>query len=143
MYNKVILMGRITKDIEIKTTPSGVAVTSFSIAVDRRVKSKDGEKVTDFIDCVAWRQTADFISRFFCKGKLILIEGELQTRTYTDKNGNNRKAVEVIVDQASFTGEKRQTDSSPVAQEQRPEQSAPPEQYEQLPGESTGDDYPF
>lgn len=137
MYNKVILMGRITRDIEIKTTPSGKAVTSFSIAVDRRVQSKDGEKITDFIDCVAWRQTADFISRFFSKGKLILIEGELQTRTYTDKNGNNRKAVEVIVDRASFTGEKA------GAQEQRPEQSAPPEQYEQLPGESTGDDYPF
>lgn len=137
MYNRVILMGRITKDIELKTTPSGLSVTSFSIAVDRRVKSKDGEKVTDFIDCVAWRQTADFISRFFGKGKLILLEGELQTRTYTDKNGNNRKAVEVIVDRASFTGEKA------GAQEQRPEQSAPPEQYEQLPGESTGDDYPF
>lgn len=137
MYNKVILMGRITHDIEIKTTPSGISVTSFSIAVDRRVQSKDGEKVTDFIDCVAWRQTADFISRFFSKGKLILIEGELQTRTYTDKNSNNRKAVEVIVDRASFTGEKA------GAQEQRPEQSAPPEQYEQLPGESTGDDYPF
>lgn len=137
MYNKVILMGRITKDIEIKTTPSGISVTSFSIAVDRRIQSKDGEKVTDFIDCVAWRQTADFIARFFSKGKLILLEGELQTRTYTDKNGNNRKAVEVIVDRASFTGEKA------GAQEQRPEQSAPPEQYEQLPGESTGDDYPF
>lgn len=137
MYNKVILMGRITKDIEIKTTPSGNAVTSFSIAVDRRVKSKDGEKVTDFIDCVAWRQTADFIARFFGKGKAILIEGELQTRTYTDKNGNNRNVVEVIVDRASFTGEKA------GAQEQRQEQSAPPEQYEQLPGESTGDDYPF
>lgn len=137
MYNKVILMGRITRDIEIKTTPSGISVTSFSIAVDRRVQSKDGEKVTDFIDCVAWRQTADFIARFFGKGKLILLEGELQTRTYTDKNGNNRKAVEVIVDRASFTGEKA------GAQEQRHEQSAPPEQYEQLPGESTGDDYPF
>lgn len=143
MYNKVILMGRITHDIEIKTTPSGVAVTSFSIAVDRRVKSKDGEKVTDFIDCVAWRQTADFIARFFGKGKAILIEGKLQTRSYTDKNGTAHKVVEVVVDQAAFTGEKRQTDSSPVAQEQRHEQSAPPEQYEQLPGESTGDDYPF
>jgi single-strand DNA-binding protein len=136
MYNKVILMGRITRDIEIKTTPSGKAVTSFSIAVDRRIQSKDGEKVTDFIDCVAWRQIADFIARFFSKGKLILIEGELQTRTYTDKNGNNRKAVEVIVDRASFTGEKA------GAQEQRQEQSAPPEQYEQQAADS-GDDYPF
>ena len=136
MYNRIILMGRITKDIELKTTPSGLSVTSFSIAVDRP-GGKDKERATDFIDCVAWRQTADFIARFFSKGKLILVEGELQTRTYTDKNGNNRKAVEVIVDRASFTGEKA------GAQEQRHEQSAPPEQYEQLPGESTGDDYPF
>lgn len=128
MYNKVILMGRITHDIEIKTTPSGKTVTSFSIAVDRRVQSKDGEKVTDFI--------ADFIARFFGKGKLILIEGELQTRTYTDKNGNKRNVVEVIVDRASFTGEKA------GAQGQRQEQTAPPEQYEQQTADS-GDDYPF
>lgn len=144
MYNKVILMGRITHDIEIKTTPSGVAVTSFSIAVDRRVQSKDGEKVTDFIDCVAWRQTADFIARFFSKGKLILVEGELQTRTYTDKNGINRKAVEVIVDRASFTGEKK-PQGAPTASGQT---SAPTtQQYSkedfELPAESSGDDYPF
>lgn len=141
MYNKVILMGRITKDIELKTTPSGLSVTSFSIAVDRP-GGKDKERATDFIDCVAWRQTAEFISRFFSKGKAILIEGKLQTRSYTDKNGTAHKVVEVVVDQAAFTGEKRQTDSSPVVQEQsdaEPTQEA----AQELPGEQTTDDYPF
>lgn len=140
MYNKVILMGRITKDIELKTTPSGLSVTSFSIAVDRP-GGKDKERVTDFIDCVAWRQTAEFISRFFSKGKAILIEGKLQTRSYNDKNGTSHKVVEVVVDQAAFTGEKRQTDSSPVVQEQpgaEPAQAAAQEQTA-----DAGDDYPF
>ena len=140
MYNRVILMGRITKDIELKTTPSGLSVTSFSIAVDRP-GGKDKERATDFIDCVAWRQTAEFISRFFSKGKAILIEGKLQTRSYTDKNGTAHKVVEVVVDQAAFTGEKRQTDSSPVVQEQQdaePEQAAAQEQ-----ATDAGDDYPF
>ena len=140
MYNRVIIMGRITKDIELKTTPSGVSVTSFSIAVDRP-GSKDKERATDFIDCVAWRQTAEFISRFFSKGKAILIEGKLQRRSYTDKNGVAHKVVEVVVDQAAFTGEKRQTDSSPVVQEQssaEPAQGATQEQ-----ATDAGDDYPF
>ncbi len=137
MYNKVILMGRITKDIELKTTPSGLSVTSFGIAVDRP-SGKDKERATDFIDCVAWRQTAEFISRFFGKGKAILIEGKLQTRSYTDKNGTAHKVVEVVVDQAAFTGEKRQTDGSSVVQEQpdaEPAQAAAQEQ--------ATDDYPF
>lgn len=140
MYNRVILMGRITHDIELKTTPSGLSVTSFSIAVDRP-GGKDKERATDFIDCVAWRQTADFIARFFSKGKAILIEGKLQTRSYTDKNGTAHKVVEVVVDQAAFTGEKRQTDSSPTVQEQsgaEPAQAAAQEQTT-----DAGDDYPF
>lgn len=141
MYNRVILMGRITKDIELKTTPSGLSVTSLRIAVDRRVQSKDGEKVTDFIDCVAWRQTAEFISRFFSKGKAILIEGKLQTRSYTDKNGTAHKVVEVVVDQAAFTGEKRQTDSSPVVQEQQDAEPTQATAQEQT--ADAGDDYPF
>ena len=140
MYNKVILMGRITKDIELKTTPSGIAVTSFSIAVDRP-GGKDKERATDFIDCVAWRQTAEFISRFFCKGKAILIEGKLQTRSYTDKNGTAHKVVEVVVDQAAFTGEKRQTDSLSAVQEQPGAESAQAAAQEQT--ADAGDDYPF
>lgn len=140
MYNRVVLMGRITKDIELKTTPSGLSVTSFSIAVDRP-GGKDKERATDFIDCVAWRQTADFIARFFSKGKAILIEGKLQTRSYNDKNGTAHKVVEVVVDQAAFTGEKRQTDSSPVAQEQS--DAEPPQAAAQEQATDAGDDYPF
>lgn len=109
MYNKVILMGRITKDLELKTTPSGVAVLSFSLAVERNYAAKGEERQTDFINCVAWRNTAEFISRFFSKGAMILVEGELQTRSYQDKEGNNRTVTEVIVSSSSFTGEKKQT----------------------------------
>lgn len=107
MYNRVILLGRITQDLVLKTTPSGVSVLSFSIAVDRRFQQKGEEKKSDFFNCVAWRQEAEFISRFWSKGRAILIEGELQNRTYDDKNGVKRYVTEVIVDRASFTGEKR------------------------------------
>lgn len=107
MYNKVILMGRITKDLEIKTTPAGVSVLSFSIAVERSYAEKGQERKTDFINCVAWRQTAEFISKFFTKGAMILIEGELQTRQYQNKEGKNITVTEVIVSSSSFTGEKK------------------------------------
>ena len=109
MYNKVILMGRITKDLEIKTTPAGVLVLSFSIAVERSYAEKGQERKTDFINCVAWRNTAEFISKFFTKGSMILIEGELQTRQYQNKEGKNITVTEVIVSSSSFTGEKKPT----------------------------------
>ena len=112
MYNKVILMGRITKDLEIKTTPAGVSVLSFSIAVERNYAPKGEERQTDFINCVAWRQTAEFISKFFVKGSMILVEGELQTRQYQNKDGKNVTVTEVIVSSSSFTGEKKQTVST-------------------------------
>ena len=108
MLNRVILMGRITHDLELRQTPNGVSVLSFSVAVDRSFAKQGEERQTDFIDCVAWRQQAEFISRYFGKGRMIALEGELQTRTYTDKNGNNRKACEVVVDRVSFTGEPKQ-----------------------------------
>ena len=98
MYNKVILMGRITHDLELKTTPSGANVCSFSIAVDRRFQQKGEEKKSDFFNIVAWRQQADFVTRYFGKGRMILVEGELQTRSYTDKNGMNVRVTEVIAD---------------------------------------------
>lgn len=107
MFNKIILMGRLTRDVELKTTTNGISVASFSIAVDRRFQGKGEEKKTDFINCVAWRQTAEFISKYFGKGRCILVEGELQTRTYDDKDGVKRYVSEVIVSQASFTGEKK------------------------------------
>ena len=106
MYNRAILMGRICNDLEVRTTPSGVSVLSFRIAVDRSYQAKGEERKSDFFSCVAWRQTADFISRFFSKGRMILVEGELQTRQYVDKNNVTQNIVELIVDNARFTGEK-------------------------------------
>ena len=106
MYNKVILMGRITHDLELKTTPSGANVCSFSIAVDRRFQQKGEEKKSDFFNIVAWRQQAEFVSKYFQKGSLIAIEGSLQTRQYQDKQGNNRTAVEVVANNINFAGPK-------------------------------------
>ena len=101
MLNRIILMGRLTADPELRTTPSGVSVASFSIAVERNYQS-NGERQTDFINCVAWRQTGEFISRFFQKGRMIAVEGSLQTRKYEDKTGAKRTAYDVVVDQAYF-----------------------------------------
>lgn len=112
MLNKVILMGRITADPELKTTPSGVSVTSFSIAVDRNYVKAGAERQTDFINIVAWRQTAEFVCRYFVKGQLIALDGALQTRTYQDKNGNNRYVTEVLADSVYFTGDRRENNNS-------------------------------
>nr|WP_305119656.1 MULTISPECIES: single-stranded DNA-binding protein [unclassified Ruminococcus] len=105
--NKVILMGRLTTDPELKTTPNGTSVTSFSLAVDRNYVKQGEERKTDFINIVAWRQRAEFICKYFTKGQLIALEGSIETRSYVDKNGNNRTAFEVVVDNAYFTGDKR------------------------------------
>lgn len=102
MINNVTLCGRLTAAPELKTTPSGKSVTAFTIAVDRRFQQKDGERAADFIDCVAWRNTAEFITQYFRKGDPIAVVGEIQTRKYTDKDGNNRKAVEILIEQARF-----------------------------------------
>lgn len=107
--NSVTLMGRLTAAPELKTTQSGVSVTSFSIAVDRKYKAKGEEKKADFIDCVAWRNTAEFICKYFQKGSMIGIEGEIQTRTYTDSNGTNRKVTEILINNASFCESKAST----------------------------------
>ena len=107
MLNHITIMGRLVKDPELRRTQSGVAVCSFTVAVDRDFQSREAaEKQTDFIDVVAWRQTAEFITKWFGKGRMILIEGEMQTRQYTDKNGNPATWYEIIVDNAHFTGEK-------------------------------------
>ncbi len=104
--NKAILVGRLTADPELKSTPNGVNVCSFSVAVDRRFVRAGEERKADFINCVAWRQTAEFISRFFSKGRMIGLVGSIQTRTYNDKDGNKRYATEVVVDEAYFTESK-------------------------------------
>ena len=106
--NKVILGGRLTADIELKTTPSGVSVCTFSLAINRKY-SKEGEQATDFINCVAWRGTAEFISKYFHKGNSICIMGNIQTRSYTDKDGIKRSVTEVIVDEAMFVDSKSET----------------------------------
>ena len=108
MFNKVIMMGRIVNDPELRTTPQGVSVCSFRIAVDRRFQTKGEEKKSDFFNVVIWRQQAEFVSRYFGKGRMILIEGELNTRQYTDKNGNPATWYEIVADRASFTGEAKQ-----------------------------------
>ena len=105
MINNVVLMGRMTGNAEIKTTPSGTSVTSFCIAVDKPYK-QDGERQTDFINIVAWKGTAEFIGRYFKKGDMIAIQGSIQTRNYDDKNGNKRTAVEVVANNVSFCGGK-------------------------------------
>ena len=107
MLNKIFLQGRLVADPELRHTQNGVAVASFRLAVDRDFKDREtGERKADFFNVVAWRQTGEFVSRYFGKGNLILVEGELQTRSYTDKNGNTAYVTEIIVDRSTFTGEK-------------------------------------
>ena len=107
MLNKIFLMGRLTRDPELRRTQSGTAVTSFSLAVDRDFKGQNGEKETDFIDVVAWRNTAEFVSKFFTKGRMAIVEGRLQIRDYTDRDGNKRRAAEVVADTVYFGDSKR------------------------------------
>lgn len=107
MYNRVILLGRITQELQLKTTPQGVSVLTFSVACDRRFQTKGEERKSDFFNCVAWRNEAEFISRYWTKGRPILIEGELQNRSYVDKNGVTRYVTEIIVDRATFTGDSK------------------------------------
>lgn len=102
MYNKAILIGRLVADPELNETPAGVPVSTFRIAVDRAYKNSDGEKQTDFIDIVAWRDRAEFVCNYFSKGKIILVEGQINTRNYIDKNDNKRTAVEVTADNLRF-----------------------------------------
>lgn len=108
MLNKVILMGRITHDLELKQTPGGSSVLSFNIAVDRSYAKQGEDRQTDFISCVAWNKRAEFIEKYFRKGRMIAIEGQLRTRTYDDKNGTRHYITEVYVDNISFTGEAKQ-----------------------------------
>lgn len=110
MINSVILSGRLTADPELKTTGSGISVTSFSVAVNRRYKSGE-DRQTDFITVVAWRSTAEFVTKYFKKGNLIGIEGSIQTRKYQDKDGNNRTAFEVIAERVHFLESKRNSDN--------------------------------
>lgn len=112
MLNRVIIMGRITHDLELKNTPNGISVLAFNVAVDRGYVKQGEERQADFINCVAYKQRAVFISNYFAKGRMIAIEGHLHTRNYDDKNGIKRYVTEVIVDNVSFTGEPKKDSNS-------------------------------
>lgn len=107
MLNKIFIMGRLTRDPELRRTQSGTAVASFALAVDRDYKNADGTKETDFIDCVAWRNSAEFVSKYFSKGRMAVVEGRLQMRDWTDKDGNKRRNAEVVVENIYFGDSKR------------------------------------
>ena len=107
MLNKVVIMGRFTKDPELRRTGSGTAVTSFSLACDRDFKSQSGDKETDFIEAVAWKNTAEFVSKYFSKGRMAVVEGRLQIRDWTDKDGGKRRSAEVVADNVYFADSKR------------------------------------
>ena len=115
MLNRIILMGRLTRDPELRRTQSGTAVTSLSLAVDRDFKSQSGEKETDFIDIVAWRTTAEFVSKYFTKGRMAVVEGRLQLRDWTDKDGNKRRSAEVIANSVYFGDSKKADAAAPNA----------------------------
>lgn len=148
-------MGRICHDLELKTTPNGVAVISFRIAVDRKFQAKGEERKADFFSVVVWRERAEFVAKYFSKGRMILVEGELLTRQYTDKNGMTRDVVEIVADNVSFTGERAAgyepggyTPNREQSQQQQPyggynrynsqpaAASAPPVQQSQLYGQN-------
>lgn len=133
MINNVVLMGRMVADPEIRTTSTGKSVANFRIAVDRAF-SKNGNKEADFITIVAWEKTADFISRYFNKGSMIALRGEIQTRNYEDSSGNKRTATEVLAREVSFCGSKNETNSAPTTM------SAPTPDFEEIPDT---EDLPF
>ncbi len=147
MLNNVVLMGRLTADPELRQTASGIEVTSFSIAIDRGFVRQGEERQTDFINCVAWRQTAKFISSYFHKGSMIAVTGSIQTRNYEDKQGNKRVATEVVVANASFCGSKSETgtqsaprDTSTYSAPAASFSTAAASDFEELQGD---DDLPF
>ena len=113
MLNHITIMGRLTRDPELRRTGSGIAVASFTVAVDRDFGGREGgERETDFIDCVAWRQTGEFVSKYFTKGRMIVVSGRLQIRSWTDKDGNKRRTAEVVADNCYFGDSKREEGSS-------------------------------
>ena len=118
MLNHIVLMGRLTRDPELRHTQNGTAVASFTLAVDRDVKDKEsGEKTTDFIDCVAWRGTAEFVAKWFPKGKLAVVSGRLQIRDWSDKEGNKRKSTEILAEHVYFGDSKKSEGGSTFAEQ--------------------------
>ena len=138
MLNKIILMGRLTRDPELRRTNSGTPVASFTIAVDRDFKSQGGEKETDFIDIVVWRNTAEFVSKYFTKGRMAVVEGRLQIRDWTDKEGGKRRTAEVVADNVYFGDTKKEAQQNNFdALNDRMNQG-----FDEI-GEATESDWPF
>ncbi len=143
MLNRVCLLGRLVADPELRTTSSSISVTSFTVAVSRAYVKSGAEREADFIDIVAWRNTAEFVCKYFRKGQLVALEGSLQTRTYTDRDGNKRKAVEVVADNVYFAEPKRDGYSQPNDSFQAPAPSysnGSSSDFEEIAGD---DDLPF
>lgn len=146
MLNQITIMGRMTSDASLRTTNSGTIVTSFSVAVERPFQKADAEKITDYIDVVAWRGLAEFVVKYFGKGRMICVQGSLQTRKYTDKNGQNRVAYEILAEHVHFTGEKKEAQngaqSARTAHEpivEMPGASAPYSDYGEIELDDSGD----
>ena len=130
MLNKIVLMGRLTRDPELRRTDSGIAVASFTLACDRDYSGKDGaEKQTDFVDIVAWRHTAEFVSKYFAKGRMAVVSGRLPIRLWTDKEGNKRRSAEIVADNVYFGDSKRDGNGQQSGQQQ-PSQAS----YQDAPG---------
>ena len=117
MLNHIVIMGRLVRDPEYRTTGSGISVANFTLAVDRDFSGQGGEKETDFIDCVAWRKSAEFVTKYFRKGSMAVASGRLQIRTWTDKDGNKRRTAEIIADNVYFAESKRSSDGNAAASE--------------------------
>ena len=115
MLNHATIMGRLTKDPELRRTGSGIAVTSFTVAVDRDITNKDGERETDFFDCVAWRGAGEFVAKHFHKGQMIVVAGRLQQRSWTDRDGNKRRTTEIVADNVYFGEGKKDSPSNEQA----------------------------
>ena len=150
MYNRVIMMGRIANDPELRTTPSGTNLCTFRLAVERRYQAQGEERRADFFNVAAWRGTGDFVRQYFAKGKMILVEGEMQTRPYTDKNGTHSTWYEIIAERVSFTGEKSAppagtaAPTSPTTSTAAPTNTAPSASTSPNSSQySADDDYPF
>lgn len=150
MYNRVIMMGRIANDPELRTTPSGTNLCTFRLAVERRYQAQGEERKADFFNVAAWRGTGDFVRQYFAKGKMILVEGEMQTRPYTDKNGTQSTWYEINAERVSFTGEKSAppagtaAPTSPTTSTAAPTNTAPSASTSPNSSQySADDDYPF
>ena len=130
MLNHITAAGRLTKDPELRRTQNGVAVASFTIACDRDIKDASGNKQTDFIDCVVWRNTAEFVDKYFTRGRMVIVSGRLQMREWTDKNGNKRRNAEILAENVYFGDSKREVENTEKSETKEAEQTVDFDQVE-------------